>query len=75
LQRANVSPHLVLYWDAFKALSGTRHLGMNGPQALQVSEITAYCNLLGIGRADERFDLFEIVRAMDVIFLDFHSEK
>jgi len=60
------------YLTGFYALSTSRPVGFNGPLAIQVSEILAYCQIFEI---EDVTQFFYRVRAADQAFLDWHNKK
>lgn len=62
-------PHLVEAFHAFFDLSPGRTIHQGGEGFISTQEIEAYCALAGIQDAEDRLDLFRMVRAMDAAFL------
>ncbi|WP_427024708.1 phage tail assembly chaperone [Aureimonas ureilytica] len=62
-------PHLVEAFHAFFDLSPGRIIHQGGEGFISAQEIEAYCALAGIHDAEDRLDLFRMVRAMDAVFL------
>lgn len=71
----NVSPYLEFYWNSFRALSAARQSGMDGPQAISISEISAYCDLAGLQNQNCKFEMLEIIQAMDSVYLEKNLEE
>lgn len=71
--RVDVFPHLSFEWEAFQALATDRQIGMAlGP--VPWSSIDRYANRYGI--AGDAFDRFcDLIRAMDLAFLDYHRAQ
>lgn len=63
-------------FDAFCALASQRLTGHeNVPQAIQLSEIAAYCHLMDITDSDEKEELTSVVVAMDAVALEYIHEQ
>lgn len=59
-----VQPNNLWAWSAFQALRGSRQYGMTaGP--IPISEIHAYCNLIGVSDIVQRYRLTRFVMALD----------
>ena len=63
------------FWKAFEVLSGKRIRNEVGPQAIQVTEIQAYLDLLGVVDYDDREDTLYYVTMLDSMFLKEVYEK
>lgn len=61
-----------LWWalEAFYELSAGREYGMGGAQQIRVSEILAYCQLVGIDDHEQQAQLMKYVQHMDPVFLE-----
>jgi len=71
----NVLPHAVYYWHAYQTLA-SRRLVIDGiPQAIQISEIAAYTDYLGIDDQPTRRAILRIVLALDSEFINFRPAK
>ena len=61
----------MVYYNAFTDLSASRPSGgMGGASAIPISEVLAFCELLGIANLRERAKYLRIVRELDRICLD-----
>lgn len=58
----------MFYWDMFLALNAQRQVGPHGPQPYTVSDIKAYCDILGLNQ-DETSFAFDLVSALDSDYL------
>jgi uncharacterized protein (DUF1015 family) len=58
-----------MFWNAFQSLSGRRYVNEHGQQPIQISEIVAYADLLGITDPDDREDLLYHIEAMDRLYI------
>lgn len=57
-------------WNAFQHLSSARSGGLAGPAPIPISEVLAYCVLVGINDPDDREDLMGQIRALDLEYLE-----
>ena len=48
---------------------------MSGPQRITISEVLAYCDLMGITDVECRATLLQRIQILDNEFLAIHSEK
>jgi len=55
--------------QAFNVLSSSRQYGMNGPLAITISDIAAYCQLFEIRSTDERADFLATIQRLDGAYL------
>ena len=55
-------------------LSSSRPIGF-APGSIPLSEILAYCDLVGISGQDDRLEFVEIIQSMDRVVLDYHAKK
>lgn len=67
--RPALKPWLVLYFETYNRLRGSRRVGMVGAMPIPVSEIESYCNLFYIRTLPERERLFYFVTDLDQHFL------
>lgn len=72
--RASPDPALALFWCGFVALSPSRPAGL-GVGAIPMSEILAYCELIGVTGTEERALFASIIQRMDAAFLEWLSKK
>lgn len=63
------------YHEAFCALSAARASGMNGPNAIAISEILALLDLVGIASVDLRPKYLRLIQKLDRVYLDHCAEK
>ncbi len=70
--RARPIPHEFAgkYIEAFNALSPSRSTGFNNEGSIPVSEILAYCELIGERNEESRRRMLRLVRAMDLAYLE-----
>jgi hypothetical protein len=61
-------------WEAWQALQLSRDVGF-GIGAIRVSEVLAYCELLGIRDLEVRESLLRQIQAMDGVFLKHCADK
>ena len=57
------------FWTAFQTLSGRRQINEHGHQPIQVTEIVAYADLMGITDPDDREDLLYHIDALDRLYI------
>lgn len=74
LNRPKLKQQDLEFLDAYDHLTTSRRMGVSAPDPLQVSEILALCQLLGIASADHRAKYLRIIQKLDRTFLD-HWEK
>ena len=67
--RPEVPDDLVWVWNAFWTLSGSRSAGF-GLNPIPISEILAYCDLLGHDSLENRYMLLRIVKLLDAHYLE-----
>lgn len=65
----------VPYYEAFSALNAARHHGASGNEAIPVSEVLAYLQLVGIASADARSKYLRLIQQMDATYKAFVAEK
>ena len=70
LDEPKLTMHEQYYLDAFNTLSLSRSTDFNGVGTIPLSEIKAYCDLLGITSLDEKQDLLYIVISCDDFYLN-----
>lgn len=63
------------YLSAWQLLDEGRPSGMAGPGAISISEIEAYCNLMGIASRNERLKYLRLIRRLDRVYLETWAEK
>ena len=63
------------YYLAFRSLNKSRLRTEAGPQAVQISELLAYCQLLGIDGAEDRSKFLYMIQELDAEYLDISSER
>lgn len=63
------------YLDAFYSLSQARPSGFGGPEAIPVSDILSYVNLVGIVSREERLKYLRLIQRMDRAYLDHAREE
>jgi hypothetical protein len=62
-------------WSAFAALNESRPIHFGGAGAIPLSEIEAYCRLVGLEDADEREQLARLVRRADRFYLSHNNSQ
>jgi len=55
-------------WEAFRALSQSRSLGMSAPNPITAADIEAYLRLHGITDEETLVEVYDAVRALDVVW-------
>lgn len=70
LNRPKLRQQDIEYLDAYDHLTSARTIGMASPDPIQVSEILALCQLLGIASVTDRAKYLRIIQKMDRTFLD-----
>ena len=73
--RPRLKPEDVDYYTAFNQLSSSRASGMGGAGAIQISEILAYCLLVGIANREERVKYLSLVQELDHICLEHWAQE
>lgn len=74
-EKPNLEDDGVEAYVAFQRLSSGRPYGDMGPNAIAVSEIYAYCRLMGVVDPDERELLTRFICTMDGIFIEHTLNK
>lgn len=69
LNRPVLKPHLAHLLEAFYELSSQRMIG-EVPQPIQISEILAYVDLLGVIEPEDRQQLLKAIRTLDAAYLE-----
>lgn len=72
--RPTLKPVDAAYNTAFNALSRSRPTGMHGSSAILISEILAYCELMGIANPQLRVKYLNLMQEMDQVCLDHWAE-
>lgn len=63
------------YYNAFQTVNNSRSYGdMGGARALQISEILAYCQMVGIAKRAERVKYLGLIQQLDQIWLKHAAE-
>lgn len=70
VERPELEPHELPYWDAFTTLHLSRANTGFGPGAIPLSEIVAFCDLMQIPIGEPRAQLVQTIRAMDAAFIE-----
>ncbi len=66
----------IKYLDAFRLLSASRLWSEVGPQPIQLSEIKAYMQLVGIKDKSTKLKYVRLIRSMDSVTLKhIHAER
>lgn len=63
------------YYLAFHSCSRSRPMTMVGAGAIPISEVCAYCQLVGIASVAERSKYLNLLQDMDQIWLDHQAKK
>jgi len=72
--RPELYPDLVIYWKYFMDISSSRSAGM-GIECLKISEIKAYCDLIGVETAAERLLIMRRVCIIDDEVVKYHQKE
>lgn len=64
-----------IFWDGFDFLSERRIQTEVGPQPIQISEILAYVEYVGIFDSDTRDSFLRIVQHLDRTYINFKLKK
>ena len=65
-----------VYYRAFTTLSQSRPSGgMGGRSAIPISEILAFCQLVGIASKEERLKYLSLIQELDQICLEHWAEE
>lgn len=54
---------------AFDMLSRSRQVGMSSPQPLQIQEMVAYLDLVGVKETQQRLRYVSILQSLDDVYL------
>lgn len=65
-----IAPRCVFPWQAFLTLNAARQVGME-VNSITLSDILAYCELIGIDDPDEREELLTVVQRLDDAYLKY----
>jgi len=69
-----VLPENIWAWSAFQALRGSRQVGFStGP--IPITEITAYCDLIGLADPVQKIRLARFVMALDRVERQFYGSN
>jgi hypothetical protein len=63
------------YYSGYMVLTSSRPMGMGGPGAIPLTEITAYLDLIGERDDDERMRWVRLIRSMDSVYLQHQASK
>lgn len=63
------------YYMAFHSCSRSRPVGMSGGGPIPISEINAYCQLVGIASVPEKSKYLDLIQGMDRIWLDHQAKQ
>ena len=74
-RRPRLNAEDVPYYNAFQRLSQSRPQGMSGDSAIPMSEILAYCLLVGIVVLAERSKYLTLILDLDTIYLTHQAEE
>jgi hypothetical protein len=61
--------------DSFYALHAARSGGMGGPNAIPISEVLAYLQLMGIASVEARAKYLRLIQRLDSVYLAHAAEK
>lgn len=70
LNRPRLRQQDLEFLDAYDHLTSARTAGVASPDPIQVSEILALCQLLGIASVSDRAKYLRIIQKMDRTFLE-----
>lgn len=65
----DVPEWLTFYETAYQRLAGSRSYTLTGPGPIPVSEVLAFCVLVGMDSPDERMHMLRMVQIMDALYL------
>lgn len=65
----------MIFWNAFGDLHASRQTGFSGVEAIQISDITAYCALCGFTDPIFRVELLFMIQQMDEEWLTLQAAK
>lgn len=63
------------YKEAFDVLHSSRTQGFSGQNSIQVSEILAYLELVGIDSQQERVKYLRLIQKLDDVYFAYVAEK
>lgn len=66
-----LDPHHQWVWQAFEVLSSRRIESESGPQPIQVSEIAAYVEYVGVADEADKEDLLFLIVKLDSLMCDY----
>ena len=79
LNKPKLRPEDDEYLTAFFAIGDSRRMGMNSPDPIQITEILAFCQLMGIESFDVRSKYLRLTQRMDAAYLNYwhraHPQK
>lgn len=70
-----IDPDWMIVWESWKAVDSSRQSSGFGPCPVSVQDIVAYLDLICIDDAEERLQFFRLIKALDVQWLNYHSEQ
>lgn len=65
----------VPYWRAFHSLHAARPHSSAGPAPIAVSEVLAYCELVGIASVPQRVKYLRLMQRLDAVYFDHRSAQ
>lgn len=68
-------PFLIEVYSGFCFLSQGRRMGFSSPDPIQLTEVLAYCEFLGIRDEDDLEEFVWYVRQMDVEYLEWYRDR
>jgi len=71
--KPELAAHLVGVWSCFCTLSHSRGSGMSGADAIRMTDIKAYLDMIGL-YGDSVIDYCELIVLLDVGYMKFQSE-
>jgi hypothetical protein len=74
-EEPTLEDHEIGYFEVFSGLSSSRSYADGSPQPIRVSEVLAYCQLMGIDRLEQRQDTLQMVQALDGVWMTHQVEK
>lgn len=74
-EEPRLEDHEIAYFEVFSGLSASRSYSDGGPQPIRISEILAYCQLMGVSQLEARQDTLQMVQALDGVWMTHQVEK
>lgn len=75
LSRPQIKQADVPYYEAFSALNASRQAGAAGNEAIPISDVLAYLQLVGIASVEARVKYLRLIQKMDATFRAYTAEN